>query len=238
MKLLIILPCILAVLSPVAADSVLEQGIFGDLFQQFVKELDEIPEVILSKAEVAEIKDKLYCITNKINLKENQNKTIEQVTSTYLFIGAGAMCMSDQVTFWKNAADKLYTFAKSQESIRIDHIECLQWQFSKFQPNSRLLRNFDANITQADVNMCKKVNQDQQLKGLVRYFDLMSGGFSELTCGSVNNKIALELAINVLLLVDEKDQKEVDREMKRIADEVKQKVIIMVDCIKDNLDIV
>ena len=206
------------------------------IFQKFVKELDEIPEQILSKDEVAEIKDKLYCVTNKIDFKENQNKTIEEVTSTYLFIGAGGLCMSDQVTFWRNAADKLYTMAKSQETVRIDHIECLQWQFSKFQPNSRLLRNFDANMTQADIDMCKGTDEIIQIKSLVRYFDLMSGGFSELTCGSVNNKIALELALNVLLLTDELDQKEVDREMKRIADEVKQKAIITVDCIKDNLE--
>lgn len=238
MKLLVILSCLFAVLSLVTAqESLPAVGNFGELFANFTRDLEEIPEEIITKDEAAEIKSRIPCVMNKINFNDNKNRTIEETTSTYLFIGAGAMCMSDQVTFWKNAADKLYTMTKNQQTVHIDHIECLQWVYSKLQPSSRLLRNFNANINQEDIKMCQELDQVDQIKHLVRYFDILSGGFSELSCGSVNNKIALEFVINVFPLTYEQDQREVDREMKRIADIIKQKVIIMVECIKDNLDI-
>lgn len=237
MKLIIILLSIFAVLSSATAESVIPTGIFQDLFANFSSQIDDIPEVILSKNEVAEIKSKLNCVMNKINYEDNKNKTIEEVTSTYLFIGAAALCMSDQVTFWKNAADKLLTMAKHQNTIHIDHVECLQLEFRKYQPNSRLLRNFNPNVTKEEVDMCTGISEIQEIKDLTRYFDLMSGGFSELTCGSVSYKKALEFAINILLLTTEQDDNEVDLEMKRIATEVNEKVIKMVDCIKGNLDV-
>lgn len=236
MKLLVILASICAALSLVNADCVLSTGKFSDLFTDLVKKLDIISEDFLTKNEVAQIKSKISCVKKKINYVDNVNKTVEEIEFAYLFLGACGLCMGNQIGFWTDLVDKFCVLAKKQNYISIEHVECLQLEFLKFQPGSPFLRNLDEKTIKEDTLMCAGSNETRIIKNAITDGDMSSGGYSEITCGSVSKRKALEFALNVVLLTHEKDQAIVDAETNKLANSIRYEVINMVDCVNDKLE--
>lgn len=234
MKLKIILVCLIATLSPAIAGSFLSTKIIEKHFEWFENNFDNVADGILSDNQIAEAKTKQFCVKNLVNFEAIKNKNFEQIYSIFLFMGGSALCLSDQESFWIGITEKLYKSGKNYDNI--EYMECLQMEFKKTQPNSRLLRNFNYKLTNQDIKMCEEIKEIREIKEIINKNERKYSKFNELTCGSFDDRAALEFILNFLVLTTENDDDEVHLEIKRIASEIREKVRKIVDCMKNKLD--
>ena len=95
---------------------------------------------------------------------------------------------------------------------------------------------FDDAMAHSAASICAGNDDVNEIKDFIKKAEMPLGGFAELTCGAVNDRVLLELVLNIFLMGNEKDEAVVDAEVKRLANELKKYDIRMVDCMKQKIN--
>lgn len=183
---------------------------------------------------ILEAKSKLFCIKNQLNFEKNKDKELNEPESLILFVGAGVKCLSNQDNIWRNIVNTIYYTSKNQ--FDIEYTECLQMEYKKLEPNSRLLRDFKIdNMTKA-VSMCEQVQEIKMIEDSINEQSEQFVELSELTCGLIDNRVLMKFVLNLELLEIEHDENEVEMELSRLQKYLKQLATDVFDCARNRVD--
>ena len=200
----------------------------------YEENFDKDVQEFLTKDELAEINAKESCVRYQMNFEGLKDKKLEPIKLKILILSASALCLTDQEKFFKNFAEHLYKIANSYTNI--EYMECLQLEFKKIQPNSRILRNFTYELTDEDIKFCETVPEIKEIEDAINNFEIKYCRFYEMSCGALNSRKVYEYALNLIVLRTVDDDEEVTYELERLGHIIRQKVMYIVDCLKASLE--
>ncbi|KAL7012376.1 hypothetical protein ACKWTF_014809 [Chironomus riparius] len=198
--------------------------------ENFDKDVQEF----FTKDDLAEIYAKESCVQYQMNFEGLKDKKLEPIKLKILILSASALCLTDQEKFFKSLAENLYKIANSFDNI--EYMECLQLEFKKIQPSSRILRNFTYELTDEDIKFCEKAPEIKEIEDVIDRFQIKYCRFYEMSCGALSTRKAYELAVNLIVLRTVEDDEEVTYELERLGHVFREKVMNILECMKISLD--
>lgn len=171
-----------------------------------------------------------------MNFQVNKNKKMEQNKLKILILGASVLCLSDQEKFFMNVTEKLFGMAKTYTVNNVEYIECLQMKLKMSQANLRILRNFNYELTDEDINFCEDAPEIEQIINSINQTEKRYGRFNELSCGALNSEKTFEYVINFVVLATISDEEEVNYELETLAHKIREQAGNIVDCLRNNIE--
>ena len=170
------------------------------------------------------------CVKEKINLRENGDKTLLEVEAKILITSIKSKCIKINTLEFANI---FLDFSVDEHQKSKTYINCAMFALKKLDPTSKLAKNFTNN--QESEESCKGFSSEiYPFSKVVHRYQKSVSSLNVAACGLSDNEVDL-ISNKIVLLAVEKDEELKNNEAKELFGIVTDKLHKLADCILKRL---